>query len=175
MVAAGITLVCLIGFTNCTQRPQADSSSGSATLNSTGFTHADKMSSCLPCHIPDRAAPTSGYVHYNNQDCVTCHTPTAWSNHNWHLNNPAQTTCIQCHRKDQPVSTNGASHYNNQDCVTCHQAALTPGVTWANLTTYTHTPAPTSCAVCHEKDRSTASTHPKTGDCITCHTSTTQW
>jgi hypothetical protein len=176
MVSAGVIMGCLIGFTNCTQTPQATTLSGSANFGSSSFTHADKMSSCLPCHIPDRAAPTQGYVHYNNQDCVTCHTPTKWSEHSWHFRNPAQPTCIHCHRKDQPTTTSGNSHYNNQDCITCHQAALVPGVTWASLKNYTHTPSPTSCSSCHEKNRPTnIASHPKTGDCITCHTSTTQW
>lgn len=125
-----LILASLLCFNNCVQRPQSEESTVSSSSH---FQHADKMTSCLVCHIPDRPTPTLGYVHYNNQDCVTCHVPTTWSDHSWHFHNPAQPTCIQCHHKDQPPSPQGLAHYNNQDCLLCHQAALTPGITWASL------------------------------------------
>lgn len=157
-------------FTNCTERPRVEDLSS----ESVGFQHSEKILSCVPCHVPDRAAPTKGFVHYNNQDCVTCHTPTRWSEHSWHFRNPAQPTCAQCHRKDQPVVARGATHYDNQDCISCHQAALTPGITFANTKTFSHLPAPNMCMNCHEKDRPTT-THGNGRDCISCHTPGGTW
>lgn len=152
-------------FNNCAQNPQVTEESARVA----SFKHTTNITSCSTCHTPDRPR-NAAFVHYNNQDCATCHfiPPATWSEHSWHLRNPAAPTCAQCHQKDQPAAVNGVVHYNNADCVNCHKAPLTAGITWQDRKPYAHTPTPNSCIACHEKDRPGA-LHWAGRDCVQCH------
>lgn len=97
---------------------------------------------------------------------------TANFNHNLFLS----ASCMQCHESKRPVTS--PTHGNGADCISCHTASTNiVGVrSWLNLTSFNHSPMPTSCISCHENKRPLTIAPHMSGqwgekqDCATCHT-----
>ncbi len=161
-------------------------SSGCATCHDTGKTFTGVAIKTKPTnHVPTTAA------------CETCHAASNFTA--FGPNTPMQHTgissgCTTCHAASvtgiafagvTPVPQGSGHIPTTADCVSCHASTskFGPG------TAMNHTPvAGTPCATCHETGRSyfgvvivtrpTAAqdpAHPTTGECGTCHSSTTSF
>lgn len=140
-------------------------------------------------------------------DCANCHSPAAVANKftSWvaesvvNGNSAARTslgvfhsiygstpkTCQNCHANERPQSPAGATLFDHKingagDCVSCHTTvAANIGKTWAQGS-FSHSPAPVTCASCHISDPTYTSikntitkqmNHQVSGlpDCAQCH------
>jgi nitrate/TMAO reductase-like tetraheme cytochrome c subunit len=135
---------------------------------------------CYQCHKPEFDATTNpNHVTQNiSQNCVTCHTTTAWQPASFdhsqtqfpltgahtavicsscHINGNYQlayTSCYQCHQPDFVATTNPNHVTQNfsQNCLTCHTtAAWSPAAFDHSTTRFSLTGAHTTilCASCH--------------------------
>ncbi|HLQ11950.1 MAG TPA: cytochrome c3 family protein [Steroidobacteraceae bacterium] len=157
------------------------------------FDHAEVRGSCSSCHNGVQAQG-KGPTHIDTTlECNLCHTTIGWAGAVFNHNN-VTTGCSSCHngiRATGPPATHiptgaaaNAADPANAPCEACHTP--TNYVTWSG-TAMNHpavTP-PMLCANCHEAGKSffgvtivtrpatvKGVTHPATGDCGLCHTST---
>jgi hypothetical protein len=97
------------------------------------YSHTIGLTSCTNCHSANRPAPVNGFVHYANNDCVSCHHPGSTNNTNgftqaqiesafltaYAYTHPTTlTSCASCHEKNRPSAATG--HVQGADCVSCH-------------------------------------------------------
>lgn len=173
--------------------------------------HSPMPATCISCHESARpapgvfvpvGAPKNLFVHAKEYgafaDCLSCHSDPnlagktfqgAQYNHKLE-SGLVVNSCANCHGQEKPAGLVGASNFDhatigNQDCVSCHTNA---GVTWQGaMSTFSHTPMPTSCNSCHAGQRPSPNTRVPTGatknlfkhaaiyngtaDCVSCHTS----
>jgi len=154
------------------------------TFTSARMDHTGITSNCALCHgnagveifSGVKAKPVEPVAHIptSGADCSTCHNTTtflgAMFNHTG-----ITARCDSCHGVQNGVVAKPASHIPTPvgaDCGSCHSQANT-----SNYTTFlgapSHTPAPSSCASCHNgvTAKGKSSTHIQTtADCSTCHT-----
>ena len=167
-----------------------------ATMNHAGIT-----TGCATCHASGLAfanvvpvSPPATHVP-TTQACELCHAPTKFDKFTGGTMNHAgiATGCASCHAAGKSffgvrVTTPPATHIpvGSAACESCHAPAR---FTNFGATPMNHTPvAGAACATCHEAGRSwygvtivTRPTlvqdpnHPTTGECGTCHTSTSSF
>jgi hypothetical protein len=75
-------------------------------------------------------------------------------------------SCSSCHEDTRPAPTLNVAHGFGRDCAECHK--FDAQTLWQPLP-FSHSPDPEACMGCHANDRPDTETHPKTGDCVTCH------
>jgi hypothetical protein len=166
-------------LTSCEiKRPGVSNNSSYSLLK---FNHNGFASGCIACHEEKRPAPmpaptwapVAEFLHYDNQDCNTCHSAGgSWTSHSFN-HSPTPLTCYQCHESDRSAPVAGHQHGAQGDCKSCHSVAST----WAtSVSKFTHTEGLNSCTSCHEKDRPPTYnkngkilSHNMNADCITCH------
>ncbi|MDB6100470.1 MAG: hypothetical protein JWO52_469, partial [Gammaproteobacteria bacterium] len=150
-----------------------------AWVPAVNFDHAQTHGSCSTCHNNVQAQGKGPQHLSTNLECSACHSTISWSgaifNHEG-----ISGGCAQCHNRqtatglpDAHIPTGGAP------CESCHSPT--------NFTTFAGTAmnhgavAGMPCANCHEAGRTfigvtittrPGSPHPATGDCGTCHSST---
>ena len=157
---------------------------GCATCHSTGMSFAG----VVPVAPPATHVPTS-------QPCELCHSPAKFNNFGGGTMNHSgiSSGCANCHGSGKSffgvtIVTPPGTHIpvGTAACETCHAPAK---FTNFGGTKMNHAPvAGTTCATCHETGKSffgvtivTRPTlaqdknHPQTGDCGSCHTSTTSF
>ncbi len=125
------------------------------------------------------------------QPCTLCHSNPA-NYKTWTMNHQGISSgCATCHGPSLVFATNvvpkapPATHIptNAVACESCHAASNFTTFGGTAMTPQMHTVvAAITCAACHETGktffgvtmvtRPTTASHPKTGDCITCHTTT---
>jgi len=150
-----------------------------AWIPAVNFDHAQTHGSCSTCHNNVQAQGKTPQHISTNLECDVCHSTISWSgavfNHQG-----ISGGCAQCHNG---VTATGApaNHIptSGAPCESCH--STTNFMTFAG-TAMNHTAvAGMPCVTCHEAGRSfvgvTVTTrppppHPATGDCSTCHSST---
>src|SRR5882724_3186172 len=150
-----------------------------AWIPAVNFDHAQTHGSCSTCHNNVQAQGKGPQHLSTNLECSTCHSTISWSgavfNHEG-----VSGGCAQCHNgvtatglPSTHIPTGGAP------CESCHSA--TNFTTFAGAVMDHGAVAGMPCANCHEAGRTfigvTITTrpgppHPATGDCGTCHSST---
>jgi hypothetical protein len=187
------------GLTSCTachsnQRPVAPHPAGGDCFTCHSFPawyilkqydHNPTPATCQDCHngvnpssINQKSRPPTPHPQ-GGVDCNQCHTYPLWKSVVGFNHSPSPPSCAGCHtgtntimpKLGRPVRPD---HPPTGDCKGCHTFN-----NWAdaNVTSYTHVPAPTSCIGCHGTQPNTNLTykgrpalpHPATGDCTTCH------
>jgi len=199
-IAPGTCATCHNG-TNATGKPaghlvttaSCDSCHNTFTWVTVRFDHVGVTpGSCATCHNGARATAQPGSHIPTNLACDTCHSTRAWNpapmNHTGIANG-----CSNCHASGlsfagvAPVAPPGAHiPFGTATCESCHSAASFASFAGTQMN---HAPvAGVPCATCHETGRSFTGvtivtrptpaqdpSHPTSGDCGSCHTSTTSF
>ncbi len=165
---------------------------------------------CISCHaakvpsgyqgsatIVGNLTPVGGLFdhasHGGTGDCVSCHTAApdnvgvTWAG-GIYQHSPTPSTCLGCHTPAQvpvgPIGLQKFDHANGGtgDCVSCHASNVANiGRTWV-VGTFTHSPVPAACALCHVNNSNYLAiqntvknqmnhTYKGLPDCASCHTS----
>jgi hypothetical protein len=147
------------------------------------FDHAEARGSCSTCHNGVQA-PGKGPTHIaTNLECDACHSTIGWAGAVF--NHTGVTSgCASCHNGVQ-ASGLPATHIPTvgAPCEACH-TNTNNFTTWVGAVINHPSVAGEACASCHEAGDATkfinvtivtrpAAPHPTTGDCVTCHDTTT--
>ena len=154
--------------------------------------HTAVSGGCATCHsgqFPNVAQMPTLHIPSNGKDCGSCHAAPlavpgpitffgALFDHS--TATPAVAgNCSTCHIGTYPgVSGPSTSHIatGGAQCDTCHTVSNTNNYTSWLGATFSHSPAPTSCASCHNgviaQGKSATAHIATTLDCINCHTGT---
>jgi hypothetical protein len=151
---------------------------------------------CTSCHGAGKATGKSAtHVPTNaNQSCDDCHKSfTAWRPTAWNHTQMAVTSqCASCHSGAFPPADGRPSNHvpyasiasvASANCDSCHKGSFT---TWANGRVHSNVTVSTSCVTCHTltaggsylsaAGKPATATHASvTGNCESCHKSTTNW
>ncbi|MBV8402880.1 MAG: hypothetical protein JO203_01685, partial [Gammaproteobacteria bacterium] len=161
---------------------------------SVNFDHTQTRGSCSTCHNGTQAQGKPPNHILTNLECDACHNTMTWTGAVF-THAGVKSGCAACHdgvhgdglaANHFPISASGVSPV---PCEACH--STTEFTTWA-VATMNHPAAKAlSCALCHETaayigmhpstntkagdsrpNATLDAIHPKTGDCGTCHTTT---
>ena len=164
-----------------------------AWLPARGFDHAGVVpGSCQGCHNGSRATgksaqhmPTGTAI-----GCDSCHASTrAWVPTKWnHTQTVVTAQCASCHSGGYPPADGKPANHipytaapitAAANCDGCHKGSTT---TWTNGRLHASYSLSTSCATCHNGSYGGAVGKPSdalhatvTGNCESCHKSTTDW
>jgi len=150
-----------------------------AWIPAVNFDHAQTHGSCSTCHNNVQAQGKDPRHISTNLECSTCHSTISWSGAVF--NHEGVTGgCAQCHNGVTATGLpSGHIPTGGAPCESCHSA--TNFSTFAGAVMDHNAVAGMPCANCHEAGRTfigvTVTTrpgppHPATGDCGTCHSST---
>ena len=173
-----------------------------SNFSGTAMNHAGITTGCATCHATGKSffgvtvvTPPPTHIPSGATACETCHAPAKFSNFSGTAMNHAGITtgCATCHATGKnfygvTIVTPPATHIpvGAATCESCHAPAQ---FTNFSSTPMNHAPvSATACATCHETGKSwygvtivtrptTAQdpNHPTTGDCASCHSSTTSF
>jgi len=149
------------------------------------FDHArSRAGTCATCHNGTIATGKSVDHLVTSAACDSCHRVTAWVPASFNHSGVTPGTCAGCHNGKGVLGAPATHIPTTADCATCHKSTSS----FAGTTMNHAAVAGTTCATCHEAgktwfgvttvNRPTAAqdpNHPTTGDCTTCHTSTTSF
>ena len=150
-----------------------------AWIPAVNFDHAQTHGSCSTCHNNVQAQGKPPQHISTNLECDVCHSTISWSgavfNHEG-----ISGGCAQCHNGVTATGT-PANHIPTgaAPCESCH--STTNFATFAGTAMNHSVVAGIPCVSCHEAGKSFAGVtvttrppppHPATGDCSTCHSST---
>ncbi len=172
---------------NCESCHKSTSTWGGAKVDHSAYNAA---TTCATCH---NGNPTIGkpatHVPVGATNCFSCHTVTGWTPTKWNHSQLVVTAqCAACHTGGYaPADGRPANHipYSavpvtaGANCDTCHKGSYS---TWANGRVHTNASISTGCSTCHSGSylgavgKPANSTHATvTGNCESCHRSTSSW
>jgi hypothetical protein len=164
-----------------------------AWLPARGFDHAGVVpGSCQGCHNGSRATgkPAQHMPTGTALGCDSCHASTrAWVPTTWnHTQTVVTAQCASCHNGGYPPADGKPANHipytavpitAAANCDGCHKGSTT---TWTNGRLHANYALSTSCATCHNGSYGGAVGKPSdalhatvTGNCESCHKSTTSW
>ncbi len=150
-----------------------------ANVNHNGIT-----SNCVSCHDNKTATGKPGTHIATSNSCQACHSVLVWKPQVTVDHTQVLGTCASCHNGSTALGRPANHIPAAADCGVCHLTTIVfgPG------TAMNHTGITGNCASCHETgktwygvtmvDRPTKAqdaSHPTTGDCSACHSSTTSF
>jgi hypothetical protein len=153
-----------------------------AWVPAVNFDHAQTHGSCSTCHNNNQAQGKGPQHISTSLECDVCHNTISWTgavfNHDGVTGN-----CAQCHNGITATGLPG-THIptNGAPCESCH--STTSFSSFAGATMNHSAVAGLPCVSCHEAGKTfigvTVTTrppppHPATGDCGTCHSSTSSF
>jgi len=173
---------------NCESCHKSTTNWSSATVDHSIYNAA---TNCTTCHNGTNATGKSAtHIPIGTTGCFACHnaggswTPTKWN----HTQVTVAAQCATCHTGGfPPADGRTANHIPYQsvpvtaaaNCDTCHKGSTT---TWANGRLHANASISTGCASCHTGayqaavgKPATATHSAVTGNCESCHKSTTNW
>ena len=173
---------------NCESCHKSASNWSSAKVDHSIYNAA---TNCTTCHNGSNATGKSAtHMPIGTTGCFACHsaggswTPTSWN----HTQVVVAAQCATCHTGGfPPADGRSANHIPYQsvavtaaaNCDACHKGSTT---TWANGRLHANASISTGCASCHTGayqaavgKPATATHSAVTGNCESCHKSTTNW
>lgn len=181
------------GVTNCESCHTSTSAWSGAKVDHSTFNAA---TNCASCHNGSAATgKPSTHVPTGTTNCFSCHnvSPAGWKPTKWnHTQLTVVAQCDSCHSGGfPPADGKPANHvpYGSvpaaaaAKCDTCHKGSFT---TWANGRFHSNVSVSSGCVTCHTLTaggsflsavgKPTTATHATvTGNCESCHKSTTTW
>ncbi len=172
---------------NCESCHKSTSSWASARVDHSGFNAA---TNCASCHNGNTATGKPGtHIPTGAATCFSCHGTTGWTPTKWnHTQVPVAAQCASCHNGGYPPADGKPANHipyaavpvtAAANCDGCHKGSTS---TWANGRVHTNFSISTSCATCHSGAYGGATGKPAnpthagvTGNCESCHKSTTSW
>jgi hypothetical protein len=144
---------------------------------------------CSSCHNGSAATGKTGSHMPTTVNCVSCHSTSAWRPTKWnHTQMPVTNQCATCHSGAYPpadgkpvnhipyAALRGVAITN---CDSCHKAGY---ASWFPGAFHRNVSIATQCATCHLSgaygltSKPATSTHTTiTGNCESCHRSTSSW
>ncbi|WP_395701884.1 hypothetical protein [Aquabacterium sp.] len=161
--------------------------SWTAKVDHSGF---NDTTNCASCHNGSTATgKPATHIPVGSTNCYTCHGTTGWTPTKWNHTQLAVTAqCASCHTGGYPPADGKpANHIPYQsvpvstaaNCDACHKGSYT---SWANGKFHSNFSVSTTCATCHTGTYLNAVGKPNTaihatvtGNCESCHKSTTSW
>ncbi|WP_284619042.1 cytochrome c3 family protein [Aquabacterium humicola] len=172
---------------NCESCHKSTTTWGGAKVDHTGFNDA---TNCASCHNGSSATGKSGtHIPAGSTSCFTCHGTSGWvpSKRN-HTQTAVAAQCASCHTGGYPPADGRPGNHipyqtvavsSSANCDACHKGSTT---TWANGKFHAYYSVSTGCASCHTGSYLNAVGKPATavhasvtGNCESCHKSTTTW
>jgi hypothetical protein len=171
----------------CESCHKSTSTWSGAKVDHSGYNAA---TNCASCHNGSTATGKSGtHIPVGSTNCFSCHATTGWAPTKW---NHTQTTvagqCASCHTGGfPPADGRSANHVPyasvpataSANCDSCHKSGFG---TWAPAKVHASTSISTNCANCHTGGFPPAAGKPSnalhasvTGNCESCHKSTSTW
>ncbi len=145
---------------------------------------------CAACHNGSTATGRpSTHIPIGNAGCMSCHNVTGWKPTKWnHSQLVVAGQCATCHSGSYPpadakpathIPYTGLAGVTVTSCDTCHKGGTTA---WAPARLHGSISVSSQCATCHTGSYppavgkpSTATHASVTGNCETCHKSTSSW
>lgn len=162
-----------------------------AWLPAMGMDHSlfTMATNCASCHNGGSATGKSGTHIPTTVNCINCHNTIGWRPTKWnHSQQPVANQCSSCHSGAYPpASGRPSNHIPYQmltgvaitNCDTCHMAGY---ATWYPGRFHSNVSITTQCATCHLSSvygltsKPLTATHATvTGNCESCHRSTSSW
>jgi Cytochrome c7 and related cytochrome c len=158
-----------------------------ARINHSTFTAA---TNCASCHTGGTGATgkTANHIPVGVTNCFSCHGTVAWLPSKWnHTQVPVAAQCATCHTGSFPPADGRSTTHIPHATVTASAAANcdachTISTVWTGARLHSKFTLSTQCANCHMGNyapgqrKPTNTTHATiTGNCESCHKSTTNW
>ncbi|MFO1328942.1 MAG: multiheme c-type cytochrome [Rubrivivax sp.] len=172
---------------NCESCHKSTSSWGGAKVDHSGFNAA---TNCASCHNGSGATGKSAtHVPVGATNCFSCHGTTGWTPTKWnHTQLTVTAQCATCHTGGYPPADGRPANHipyagvpaaAGANCDTCHRGSFS---TWANGRLHASLTISTGCFTCHTGSYLAAVGKPGnavhatvTGNCESCHKSTSSW
>jgi hypothetical protein len=172
---------------NCESCHKSTSAWAGARVDHASFTTA---TNCSSCHNGSTArGKESSHIQVNATNCITCHNTTGWLPSKWnHTQLTVSNTCSSCHDgAHPPADGRSANHIPYtalsgaaiSNCDTCHKSGYN---LWSGARFHSSVAIATQCSSCHLSSAygltakpSTAIHNGVTGNCESCHKSTSAW
>ena len=172
---------------NCESCHRSTSTWAGARVDHSSF---NTTTACASCHNGSTATGKSGtHVPVGASNCFNCHGVTSWTPSKWnHTQLLVTAQCATCHTGGYPPADgrpNNHIPYTSvavtaaANCDTCHKGSTS---TWANGRLHANASISTGCISCHTGGYLAAVGKPGntvhatiTGNCESCHRSTTSW
>ncbi|MCP5283878.1 MAG: hypothetical protein H6933_03160 [Burkholderiaceae bacterium] len=172
---------------NCESCHKSTSNWGSARVDHSTFNAA---TNCASCHNGSAATGKPGtHIPTGAASCYSCHGTTGWTPTKWnHTQVPVTAQCASCHSGAfPPADGKPATHVPYTavpvtaaaNCDGCHKNGTT---SWTGARVHANYSIGNSCATCHSGAYPDATGKPNnalhatvTGNCESCHKSTSSW
>ena len=172
---------------NCESCHKSTSNWSSARVDHSTFNAA---TNCASCHNGSAATGKPGtHIPTGAASCYSCHGTTGWTPTKWnHTQVPVTAQCASCHNGAfPPADGKPATHVPYTavpvtaaaNCDGCHKNGTT---SWTGARVHANYSIGTSCASCHSGAYPDATGKPGdsihstiTGNCESCHKSTSSW
>jgi hypothetical protein len=176
---------------NCESCHKSTASWSAATVDHSTYTAA---TNCAQCHGVTASGKSATHIP-TTLNCFSCHnvSPQGWTPSKWnHTQSTVTNACASCHTGGYPPADGRPTNHipyqavavsSAANCDACHRSSTT---TWANGRFHSYYTVSTGCATCHTLTASGSylnavgkpsnATHASvTGNCESCHKTTTSW
>ena len=172
---------------NCESCHKSTSNWSSAKVDHSGF---NASTDCASCHNGSTATgKSSSHMPVGSTSCFSCHSTSGWAPSKWnHTQVTVASACASCHTGGYPPADGRPANHvpyasvaatASANCDSCHKSSY---ANWTPAKVHSNATIASQCASCHTGAFPPAEGKPSnaihagvSGNCESCHKSTSNW